>query len=80
MIKKKYECFTHCNCEFFPCHSGIAKEEFNCLFCYCPLYSLDCGGDYTLTAAGIKDCTNCTFPHERKNYATVLAKLRKEKV
>ena len=38
--------FQNTECEFFPCHQGISKEEFNCLFCYCPLYALgkECGG------------------------------------
>ena len=75
-----YDHFTNCRCEYFPCHKNVAKEDFNCLFCYCPLYSSDCGGNYTLTADGIKDCTDCTFPHERKNYAIIVEKLRQEKV
>ena len=27
-------------CEYFPCHEGVPEEDFNCLFCYCPLYAL----------------------------------------
>ena len=42
-----YQFFQNRDCEFFPCHQGVRKEDFNCLFCYCPLYALgeDCGGD-----------------------------------
>lgn len=60
-----YPFFTHRACRFFPCHEGIDPDEFNCLFCYCPLYALgpDCEGDYTYNAKGYKDCTACTLPH-----------------
>lgn len=53
------------NCEFFPCHKIQNTENFNCLFCYCPLYMLgnECGGKYKYTAGGIKDCSDCILPH-----------------
>ncbi|MGL4999475.1 cysteine-rich small domain-containing protein [Cetobacterium sp.] len=53
------------NCEFFPCHKIENKEDFNCLFCYCPLYMLgnECGGQYKHTVGGIKDCSDCILPH-----------------
>ena len=50
--------FANRACRYFPCHEGIPEEEFNCLFCYCPLYLLGerCGGDLTalnpVSAAG----------------------------
>ena len=50
--KKPEECaysFTqHRACEFFPCHKTDHPEDFNCLFCYCPLYTLGskCGGNF----------------------------------
>ncbi|MGL5903207.1 MAG: cysteine-rich small domain-containing protein [Cetobacterium sp.] len=52
-------------CEFFPCHKITTVEDFNCLFCYCPLYMLgnDCGGKYKYTDGGIKDCSDCILPH-----------------
>ena len=37
---KTFAFFTNRECEFFPCHAGIDPDEFNCLFCYCPLYAL----------------------------------------
>ena len=51
---------------YFPCHEGVDLDEFNCLFCYCPLYALgsDCGGDFSYTDDGVKDCSACTLPHE----------------
>lgn len=53
------------NCEFFPCHKMKNTENFNCLFCYCPLYMLgnECEGQYKYTAGGIKDCSDCILPH-----------------
>ena len=57
-------------CEFFPCHKGIKDGDFNCLFCYCPLYALGdkCGGKFTYTEGGYKDCSACLRPHKRENY------------
>ena len=63
-------------CEYFPCHEGVPEEDFNCLFCYCPLYALGkkCGGGCTYNEWGYKDCTNCTFPHQRQNYRAVISR------
>ena len=74
MSEKHYAFFQNRECEFFPCHEGIAEEEFNCLFCYCPLYALGdaCRGNYVYTERGIKSCENCPFPHRRENYGEVL--------
>ena len=65
------------SCESFPCHKFDDIDNFNCLFCYCPLYAFGerCQGNYTYTEKGIKDCSNCTIPHERKNYETILEKI-----
>ena len=66
---KHYTWFQNKECEYFPCHKGVREEEFNCLFCYCPLYALgeDCGGNFTYYK-GVKDCTNCLIPHSRNAY------------
>ena len=63
-----YEFFQNKECEYFPCHKGIAEEDFNCLFCYCPLYALGdkCGGQFVYLENGIKDCSNCLRPHCRE--------------
>lgn len=68
-----YKFNQNLQCEFFPCHQGVDKEVFNCLFCYCPLYLLkdECGGDYKITN-GIKDCSSCTKPHDADSYAYVM--------
>lgn len=65
--KKAYSFFCNAECEFFPCHKTNDLENFNCLFCYCPLYALgeNCGGNFTYTENGVKDCSNCMIPHKR---------------
>lgn len=73
---KEYTFFRHEKCEFFPCHPTDKPEEFNCLFCYCPLYALKdkCGGNFVYTEDGIKDCSNCKVPHKRENYGYIMSK------
>ena len=72
--ERRYSFFSHRDCEYFPCHPGADPENFNCLFCYCPLYLLgpDCGGQFRYLESGVKDCTACLFPHRRENYDAVL--------
>ena len=69
-MKKSYRFFQNKSCEYFPCHKVKDSSEFNCLFCYCPLYALgdNCGGNGTYTKEGIKDCSNCLVPHNPKGY------------
>ena len=63
----RYSFFQHTQCEFFPCHKTAKPEDFNCLFCYCPLYALGdkCGGNFAYVGDGIKDCSGCLVPHGR---------------
>lgn len=70
---KHYSFYQNRDCEYFPCHAGADPENFNCLFCYCPLYALgdQCGGAFRYTEKGRKDCTHCLFPHRRENYGKV---------
>lgn len=58
--------FSHRACDYFPCHDGVDLDRFNCLFCYCPLYALGdrCGGAFTYTESGVKNCSACALPHE----------------
>ena len=72
----RYRFFQHRECEYFPCHPTEHPEDFNCLFCYCPLYALGrhCGGSCQYTESGVKDCSACLFPHRRENYDRVLAR------
>ncbi|BEV73074.1 MULTISPECIES: cysteine-rich small domain-containing protein [unclassified Paludibacterium] len=61
-----YMGFTHQQCEYLPCHQGV-KQEFNCLFCYCPLVNLQCPGPFRIyhdrQGVGRKDCSDCKLPH-----------------
>ena len=72
-----YDFFQNKDCEYFPCHAGANRETFSCLFCYCPLYALGdgCGGSFTYTEGGIKDCSGCLRPHRRENYEKILEKM-----
>lgn len=74
--ERRYAFFQHRDCEMFPCHQGVPEEEFNCLFCYCPLYCLGtaCGGDWSYTARGVKSCVGCSFPHRREHYDAILGR------
>ena len=65
---ERFKFMSHRECEFFPCHKCANDENFNCLFCYCPLYALGdrCGGNFKYTEEGIKDCSDCMIPHSRK--------------
>ena len=71
--EKQSSFFSHTACQYFPCHSGVPAEEFNCLFCYCPLYALgkECGGNFVILENGVKDCSDCTVPHRKENYGHI---------
>lgn len=79
MIDKKtenYKFFQNTKCEFFPCHKVKNTADFNCLFCFCPLYMLKdkCGGNFKYTN-GIKDCSDCTIPHSKGAYEHIMSKM-----
>ena len=71
-----YKFFQNTMCEYFPCHKGADPETFSCLFCYCPLYALgeNCGGCFSYTEEGVKDCSACLRPHRAENYDAILEK------
>lgn len=73
--------FENRECEYFPCHEG--QEDFNCLFCYCPLYSMEkCPGEpryIEREGQQIKECTYCTYPHQPENYETIIRILGKQR-
>lgn len=75
--KMSYKFFQNKDCEFFPCHKTSDVENFNCLFCYCPLYFTDCGGNYKRLENGIKDCSNCLIPHCEKSWEIIQKRLQK---
>ncbi|MBI9053171.1 MAG: cysteine-rich small domain-containing protein [Bacteroidales bacterium] len=75
-MSENYKFFQNSKCEYFPCHKVEKEEEFNCLFCYCPLYMLksECGGNFKYTS-GVKDCSDCTIPHSRNAYEYIMSKM-----
>ena len=69
--------FANKACKYYPCHE--CDGDINCLFCYCPLYGMDCPGDYTMIEKDgrqVKSCINCTYPHIASNYGSVIKLLR----
>ena len=77
-MKASSRFFENKDCEYYPCHKGIA--QMNCLFCYCPLYHRrDCPGNpsyFVRNGKKIKVCTNCTFPHQADNYDKIMEYLK----
>ena len=76
-MQPSYRFFENRACKYFPCHSGLEGKDFNCLFCYCPMYRLEqCQGNprYKELASGkkIKVCTDCIFPHRPENYDKIM--------
>ncbi len=72
-----YDFVQNSACEYFPCHKTDKSDDFNCLFCFCPLYALGdcCGGNFVYTEEGIKDCSGCMIPHRRENYEKIMDKM-----
>lgn len=73
-MKNSSRFFENRECEYYPCHGDI--EEINCMFCYCPLHSKEkCPGTPLYienNGRKIKDCSGCTYPHDPKNYDTIM--------
>jgi Zn-finger protein len=59
-MKNSYKFFSNKDCQYYPCKKS---ENLNCLFCFCPLYSYDCKGDFEILDNGLKDCSKCLRPH-----------------
>lgn len=77
-MENSYRFFENKDCKYFPCHQGL--EDFNCLFCYCPMYcKQNCLGhpEYKeIRGKVIKVCTNCTFPHVPEHYDDIMTFLK----
>ena len=72
-----FKYFQNKDCEYYPCHDS---ERINCLFCFCPLYNMDCGGNFKIIngkdGEKIKDCTECLIPHSEGGYDYVIKRLK----
>ncbi|QGY40055.1 metal-binding protein [Pseudodesulfovibrio cashew] len=76
-MQNSYRFFSNRECEYFPCHKTGKPDEFNCLFCYCPLYFFEeCGGNCRVLESGVKDCTGCLIPHSPKGYDYIVGRLK----
>lgn len=78
-MSENYKFFQNKECEYFPCHPIDNVDDFNCIFCYCPLYMLgkDCGGNFKYNDKGVKSCINCSRPHLRSNYQEITSSFHK---
>ena len=76
-MENSHRFFANTGCRYYPCHE--MEGELNCLFCYCPLYFLsDCGGEYSYTDKGIKDCSACLKIHDEQSWHFVQKRLLTE--
>lgn len=75
---ERFKFMQNSECEYFPCHKTESEQEFNCMFCYCPLYALkdSCGGNFKYNEKGIKDCSDCSLPHGKQGYEHVMEHIR----
>ena len=71
-----FKFYKNTDCEYFPCHATDDEENFNCMFCYCPLYPLGskCGGDFGYLDNGTKDCSNCLLTHRPESFDYIMSK------
>lgn len=72
--------FENRDCEYYPCHD---TENLNCMFCFCPLYTMDCGGNFKMIegkdGVPVKDCSDCLIPHSKNGYDYIMEKLQHKK-
>ncbi len=67
--------FVHDECPYYPCHD--LKEWKSCLFCWCPLFLLDCNGNFRMIN-DFKDCSKCTIPHTAEGYDYIVKAVTKQ--
>ena len=78
-MKNSFRFFKNPECDHFPCHETSETDDFNCLFCYCPLYHFDdCGGNHTFTDNGLKNCSRCLLPHRANGYEYIIGVISKK--
>jgi Zn-finger protein len=79
---KSYAFMSNTACEYFPCHESENESEFNCIFCFCPLYRYkDCGGSFSYVESNEdkrKDCSACAIPHNKESYGFIMNRLNKK--
>ena len=73
-LKASFKYFENRDCKYFPCHK-MDIQDFNCLFCFCPLYFAICPGTPRYKESKglmFKSCTHCDFPHRPENYKEIM--------
>lgn len=71
--------FQNTGCRYFPCHADIPVDDFNCMHCYCPLYFVEhCGGTPVYTDSGVRDCSQCTKPHDKQGWTWIRDRINEE--
>jgi nicotinate-nucleotide--dimethylbenzimidazole phosphoribosyltransferase len=81
-MQNSHKFFSNHECKYFPCHKMPDKDDFNCLFCYCPLYFLGdkCNGNFKYGEVNkIKNCVDCSLPHIPEYYGTIVSKLKEKR-
>lgn len=71
VVGNNFDFYENVDCKYYPCH--YAGQS--CKFCFCPLYHLECPGEYTMID-GIKDCSACLFPHDKDNFDAIMSILK----
>ena len=73
-----YKYFENTDCEFYPCHKTVGSGGHNCLFCYCPFHADgECPGSPKYLPNDIKDCSDCTFIHDPRNYEKIISEINR---
>lgn len=72
-MENSYKYFENISCKYYPCHNF---ERINCLCCFCPIYFLDCKGNYKILKNGVKDCSNCLIPHQDSGYDYIVEMIK----
>ena len=78
-MENNHKYFINRNCKYFPCHKILDDNDFNCMFCFCPLYSFgsECGGNFKFSGEKkIKNCIDCILPHKPEYYSIIMEKLK----
>ena len=78
-MKNNHKFFSNIECKYFPCHKRADSDNFNCLFCYCPLHFLGdkCGGKFKYSGERkVKNCADCDLPHTPEYYGVIISKLK----
>ena len=58
--KNSFDYFANRECPYYPCHEKASSEHFNC------------GGIFSYTENGVKDCSACLLPHDKGGYDYIL--------